>query len=123
MPQVLHLLSRHELPNPIDVNGLGNNAADFTRVLVNGALSVVLVLTGGFFAGLTLALMGQDEITLRVLASSGRGRQKLDAQRVLSLLQRGKHCKSKFIHHNRVRLGSFGRLKIFSALNFYSSEC
>jgi metal transporter CNNM len=35
--------------------------------------------------------MGQDEITLRVLASSGRGRQKSDAQKVLSVLQKGKH--------------------------------
>lgn len=91
MPQVSHLLSRHEIPNPIDVHGVGNHAADFTRVLVNGTISVVLVLLGGFFAGLTLALMGQDEITLRVLASSGRGRQKPDAQKVLSVLQRGKH--------------------------------
>ena len=35
--------------------------------------------------------MGQDEITLRVLSSSGRGRQKSDAQKVLSVLQKGKH--------------------------------
>jgi len=35
--------------------------------------------------------MGQDEITLRVLATSGRGRQKLDARKVLHLLSKGKH--------------------------------
>ena len=35
--------------------------------------------------------MGQDEVTLRVLCRSGIGRQKADAQKVLSLLQRGKH--------------------------------
>lgn len=91
MPTISHLLSRHEVPNPIQGHGFGNNAADFTKVLVNGALSVLLVLLGGFFAGLTLALMGQDEVTLRVLASSGKGRQKSDAQKVLSILQKGKH--------------------------------
>lgn len=91
MPTIAHLLARHELPNPIQGHGFGNDAVDFTKVLVNGGLSVVLVLLGGFFAGLTLALMGQDEITLRVLASSGRGTQKSDAQKVLSVLQKGKH--------------------------------
>lgn len=88
------LLLRHELPNPIPTQNhafSGNRPADFTKVLVNGGISVILVLLGGFFAGLTLAFMGQDEITLRVLASSGRGRQKADAQRVLSVLQKGKH--------------------------------
>lgn len=35
--------------------------------------------------------MGQDEITLRVLSLSGDEPQKSDAQKVLSLLNKGKH--------------------------------
>ena len=92
MPTIAHLSGRHELSNPIPIQAkFGNDAADYTKVLLDGAVSVVLVLLGGIFAGLTLALMGQDEITLRVLATSGKGVQKSNAQKVLSVLQKGKH--------------------------------
>ena len=43
------------------------------------------------FAGLTLALMSQDENYLRVLRLSGSAKEKDQAQKVLNLLQRGKH--------------------------------
>ena len=55
------------------------------------AVSVVLVLLGGVFAGLTLGLMGQDEITLQVLEASGDDTEKYHAMRVLRLLKNGKH--------------------------------
>lgn len=55
------------------------------------ALSVVLVLLGGVFAGLTIALMGQDEINLQVISKSGAGAERLHAGRVLRLIKRGKH--------------------------------
>lgn len=38
-----------------------------------------------------LRLMGQDEVYLQVIASSGEGRERHHARRVLNLLQRGKH--------------------------------
>ncbi|KAH7119623.1 hypothetical protein B0J11DRAFT_534178 [Dendryphion nanum] len=53
--------------------------------------AIVLVLLGGVFAGLTIALMGQDEIYLQVIASSGEGSERKNAARVLRLLKRGKH--------------------------------
>lgn len=71
--------------------------------------SVVLVLAGGVFAGLvvpfggkqvelsdlgslTLALMGSDDLNLRVLAaSSDDPREKNAARKVLKLLSRGRH--------------------------------
>ncbi|KDR70055.1 hypothetical protein GALMADRAFT_255436 [Galerina marginata CBS 339.88] len=56
------------------------------------AISVVLVLAGGVFAGLTLGLMGLDELHLRVLATSSENlREKRNAQKVLNLLRRGRH--------------------------------
>ncbi|KAF8168560.1 hypothetical protein B0H34DRAFT_793142 [Crassisporium funariophilum] len=56
------------------------------------AISVVLVVVGGVFAGLTLGLMGLDELHLRVLATSSENpREKRNAQKVLKLLQKGRH--------------------------------
>ncbi|KAG1756220.1 uncharacterized protein EDB91DRAFT_1091253 [Suillus paluster] len=56
------------------------------------AISVVLVLAGGVFAGLTLGLMGLDELHLRVLATSSEDlKEKRNAQKVLKLMQKGRH--------------------------------
>ena len=54
-------------------------------------VAVFLVLLGGVFAGLTIALMGQDEINLQVISKSGVGAEKKHAGRVLRLIKRGKH--------------------------------
>lgn len=54
-------------------------------------VAVALVLLGGAFAGLTIALMGQDETYLQVIATSGEGSEKRHAKRVLRLLNKGKH--------------------------------
>ena len=54
-------------------------------------IALILVLLGGVFAGLTIALMGQDETYLQVIATSGEGSEKKHATKVLRLLQRGKH--------------------------------
>ncbi|TVY47034.1 Protein MAM3 [Lachnellula occidentalis] len=54
-------------------------------------VAAVLVLLGGAFAGLTIALMGQDSIYLQVIATSGEGKEQKHAHKVLTLLQRGKH--------------------------------
>lgn len=54
-------------------------------------VAAALVLLGGAFAGLTIALMGQDEIYLQVIEDSGEGAEKKNAGKVLRLLQRGKH--------------------------------
>ncbi|KAI4119879.1 MAG: hypothetical protein LQ338_007217 [Usnochroma carphineum] len=55
------------------------------------AVAIALVLLGGAFAGLTIALMGQDEIYLQVIKTSGEAAEKKHAARVLTLLERGKH--------------------------------
>ncbi|KAK6337139.1 cell agglutination protein Mam3 [Orbilia javanica] len=54
-------------------------------------ISVFLVVLGGVFAGLTLGLMGQDEIYLQVIAQSGEDKEQKHARAVLRLLTRGKH--------------------------------
>ncbi|SPO04989.1 related to MAM3 Protein required for normal mitochondrial morphology [Cephalotrichum gorgonifer] len=56
-------------------------------------LSMVLVLAGGAFAGLTIALMGQDGIYLKVLKDDihESRRMRRNAEKVLGLLQKGKH--------------------------------
>ncbi|KAF2421144.1 DUF21-domain-containing protein [Tothia fuscella] len=53
--------------------------------------AAALVLLGGAFAGLTIALMGQDEIYLQVIATSGEPHERRNAKKVLRLLKRGKH--------------------------------
>lgn len=58
---------------------------------LNMGISAMLVLLGGIFAGLTLGLMGQDEIYLQVIQQSGEPSEKKAAGKVLSLLNRGKH--------------------------------
>ncbi|KIM47333.1 hypothetical protein M413DRAFT_440774 [Hebeloma cylindrosporum] len=51
-----------------------------------------LVLAGGVFAGLTLGLMGLDELHLRVLATSSEDlKVKRNAQKVLKLMNKGRH--------------------------------
>lgn len=71
------------------------------------AVAAALVLLGGAFAGLTIALMGQvryfgtftpprlmipqDEIYLQVIKTSGEGSERKNSARVLRLLKRGKH--------------------------------
>ncbi|EXJ64669.1 hypothetical protein A1O7_01007 [Cladophialophora yegresii CBS 114405] len=54
-------------------------------------VAAVLVLLGGAFAGLTIALMGQDEIYLQVIKDSGEGKERAHAAKVLKLLRSGKH--------------------------------
>lgn len=58
---------------------------------VNMSISVFLVLMGGIFAGLTLGLMGQDEVYLQVIQQTGEESERKAAAKVLSLLNRGKH--------------------------------
>ncbi|KAJ7616481.1 hemolysin [Roridomyces roridus] len=55
-------------------------------------ISMVLVLLGGLFAGLTLALMGLNELYLRVLATSSQNpSERSNASKVLALLEKGRH--------------------------------
>ncbi|KAL5534997.1 hypothetical protein ACEPAF_3088 [Sanghuangporus sanghuang] len=54
--------------------------------------SCILVLLGGVFAGLTIGLMGLDDLHLRVLStSSDDDVEKKNASKVLSLLRKGRH--------------------------------
>lgn len=55
------------------------------------SISMVLVLLGGAFAGLTIALMGQDSVYLQVLSQDPEEPQRKNAKRVADLLGRGKH--------------------------------
>lgn len=65
---------------------------DSPAFFVKLVVSVALVLAGGVFAGLTLALMGSDEMHLRVLeTSSEKESERRNASRVLRLLHRGRH--------------------------------
>ncbi len=66
-------------------------APDDPTLWIYLSVATVLVLLGGAFAGLTIALMGQDEINLQVIQKSGVGAERKHAGRVLRLLQKGKH--------------------------------
>jgi len=90
--------------------GMGHHfAAPTSDVLsdcFSAGLSLTLVLLGGICAGLTLAYvvhpnfssqidncsyMGQDRIYLQVIAESGGRKERQDAQKMLNILQLGKH--------------------------------
>ncbi|KAJ5106356.1 hypothetical protein N7456_003031 [Penicillium angulare] len=62
-----------------------------TDLWLNLCLSAALVLISGAFAGLTIALMTQDELYLRVIAFSGETVDRENAQKVVALLAKGKH--------------------------------
>lgn len=53
--------------------------------------SILLVVVGGVFSGLTLGLMGQDEVHLQVISQSGTSKERKNAKTVLKLLSKGKH--------------------------------
>ncbi|KAG1741816.1 uncharacterized protein EDB91DRAFT_1129507, partial [Suillus paluster] len=82
-------LARSLLMEPPETTGEPADSATFWWKI---AISVVLVLAGGVFAGLTLGLMGLDELHLRVLATSSEDlKEKRNAQKVLKLMQKGRH--------------------------------
>lgn len=68
-----------------------SNPEESASFWLNMSVSVALVLLGGVFAGLTLGLMGQDEVYLQVILQSGDQSERDAAAKVLSLLKRGKH--------------------------------
>ncbi|PVH80008.1 DUF21-domain-containing protein [Cadophora sp. DSE1049] len=70
---------------------IADATSQFILHCLNGALSVLLLILGGTFAGLTLAFMGQDQVCLQVIAGSGTGKERQNAQKVLNVLQRGRH--------------------------------
>lgn len=69
----------------------GSIPADDPSMWLYLGVAAVLVLLGGAFAGLTIALMGQDGVYLQVIAASGEGKEQRHAQKVHSLLKKGKH--------------------------------
>ncbi|KAJ6608079.1 hypothetical protein B0H10DRAFT_2069212 [Mycena sp. CBHHK59/15] len=98
----LLLLARFTLASPL-LSSLGLTAAATKKTHTHPelwspefwtkiGLSALLVLAGGVFAGLTLGLMGLDELHLRVLAASSEDpAEKRNAKKVLRLMERGRH--------------------------------
>ncbi|PNY27243.1 Protein MAM3 [Tolypocladium capitatum] len=78
-------------PFPARDHGQGHGDMEATPVWVLAVASMALVLLGGAFAGLTIALMGQDSIYLQVVSGDPTEPQHRNAKRVLSLLMKGKH--------------------------------
>ncbi|KAL8655222.1 MAG: hypothetical protein Q9226_003137, partial [Calogaya cf. arnoldii] len=104
----LPLLRAAPLRNgPIHVFAEDPTPASKPTLWIYFIVAIGLVLLGGAFAGLTIALMGQvgavlspafreinvmqDEIYLQVIKTSGEPAEKKHAGRVLRLLKRGKH--------------------------------
>ncbi|KAL8724700.1 MAG: hypothetical protein Q9181_006708, partial [Wetmoreana brouardii] len=88
----LPLLRAAPLSNgPVDAMGETSMSPTQPTLWIYMAVAIGLVLLGGAFAGLTIALMGQDEIYLQVIRTSGDGSERKHAARVLTLLKRGKH--------------------------------
>ncbi|CAI4050947.1 Mam3p SKDI_15G0990 [Saccharomyces kudriavzevii IFO 1802] len=87
----LPLISGSHGFNARDGADSGPSVADEVNVTTYYFISIILVLLGGVFAGLTLGLMGQDEVYLKVISTSGSNSEKKLAKRVLGLISRGKH--------------------------------
>lgn len=86
----------HSLPIHATGSSTGVEASKETELTPNEYwtnlfISMMLVLLGGVFAGLTLGLMGQDEVYLKVISTSGDKNERKYAQKVLRLIGRGKH--------------------------------
>ncbi|KAM0749153.1 DUF21-domain-containing protein [Meredithblackwellia eburnea MCA 4105] len=79
IPLIL-LKKSHEHPEP------GSD-----EFFVKLAFSAFLVIIGGVFSGLTLGLMGLDMTNLQVLSSSGSDVEKKNADKVMKLLEKGRH--------------------------------
>jgi metal transporter CNNM len=80
------------LSSPESGGGGPEESPDSPDFWIKIAISACLVLAGGVFAGLTLGLMGLEELHLRVLAtSSDNPVEKRNAQKVLRLMRRGRH--------------------------------
>eukprot|EP00906_Rhabdomonas_costata_P025184 RCo036071 len=67
----------------------GGGGGDFEFVWWKLVLSLGLLVCSGFFAGLTLGLMGLDTTSLRVVATSGPPQERKYAQRILPLREKG----------------------------------
>lgn len=76
---------------PLSIRAMEEEPAEGGANWVLYVVSLVLVLAGGAFAGLTIALMGQDSIYLQVIAQDREEPQRKNAKRVYDLLQKGKH--------------------------------
>ncbi|PWN28873.1 DUF21-domain-containing protein, partial [Jaminaea rosea] len=82
----------HQLPFSASRHHDEDEGPRSTGQLIIDLLGVAgLVALGGIFAGLTLALMGLDELHLQVLSSSGTDLERRRASKVLRLLAKGKH--------------------------------
>ncbi|KAF9065354.1 hypothetical protein BDP27DRAFT_62094 [Rhodocollybia butyracea] len=76
-----------ETPTPI-----GSTPGSLGNICVKLTVCTTLVLLGGMFAGLTLGLMGLDEMHLRVLAeASDCPEEKRNAKKVLRLMDKGRY--------------------------------
>lgn len=82
----------HSLPLSTNNNTPQDDIVNSQSVQVSYLIiSVALVLLGGVFAGLTLGLMGQDEVYLKVISTSGTQTEQRLAKKVLTLFNHGKH--------------------------------
>ncbi|CZT40839.1 uncharacterized protein RSE6_00503 [Rhynchosporium secalis] len=87
----MKLLARDAVKELVKRPEVRDATSKFIYHFLNGALSVLLLILGGTFAGLTLAFMGQDQICLQVIAGSGTAKERQNARKVLNVLQRGRH--------------------------------
>lgn len=89
LARLVHGLPITKTNEPVDIHG--EEPMTSNEYYTYLTISMILVLSGGIFAGLTLALMGQDEVYLKVMATSGNKSERRHARKVLSLIGRGKH--------------------------------
>ncbi|KAK6981646.1 hypothetical protein R3P38DRAFT_3333801 [Favolaschia claudopus] len=73
----------------LEYPGLKSWSPEFYEKII---ISCILVLIGGVFAGLTLGLMGLDDLHLRVSAIASEDEtERRNAKKVLQLMQKGRH--------------------------------
>ncbi|KAF9065355.1 hypothetical protein BDP27DRAFT_62255 [Rhodocollybia butyracea] len=81
---------RRDFAEPVILLGLTSGSVG--SIWIKLTVCTTLVLLGGLFAGLTLGLMGLDEMHLRVLATaSDSPEEKQNARKVLQLMNKGRY--------------------------------
>lgn len=91
LSSLVKLVHSFPIPTIRDVEQKSTAKMTAEEFYANLFVSAFLVLAGGVFAGLTLGLMGQDEVYLKVIATSGDPLERKHARKVLRLIGRGKH--------------------------------
>ena len=81
---ILSFLQLIQAASTSDRSAIHDN--DMGEFLIFGLISIICVLFGGLMSGLTVGLLGIDEVELEIKISSGTPEEKINARKVLTVI-------------------------------------